>query len=70
MRQCWSGRSVEQKANGFLIAALGILAMHYGYSEIGGRPRSVEEPKLNVASTTVVTQANVVRSQAFDGDDI
>jgi Domain of unknown function (DUF6456) len=35
MRQGWSGRPVEQKeAKGMLVAALGMLAKHYGYSEV------------------------------------
>jgi Domain of unknown function (DUF6456) len=39
LRQDWCGRSVDQKeAKGILIAALGMLAGHYGYSETGGRP--------------------------------
>ena len=34
LRQGWCGRSVDQKeAKGILIAALGMLARHYGYSE-------------------------------------
>jgi hypothetical protein len=34
IRQGWGGRSVDQKeARGILIAALGMLARHYGYSE-------------------------------------
>jgi Domain of unknown function (DUF6456) len=34
LRQGWCGRSVDQKeAKGFLIAGLGMLARHYGYSE-------------------------------------
>ena len=34
LRQGWGGRPVEQKeAKGMLIAALGMLAKHYGYSE-------------------------------------
>ena len=34
MRQGWGGRSVDQKeAKGILIAALGMLARHYGYCE-------------------------------------
>ena len=39
LRRGWCGRSVDQKeARGILIAALGMLAGQYGYSEIGGRP--------------------------------
>ena len=35
MRQGWNGRAVEQKeAKGILVAALGMLANHYGLSEI------------------------------------
>jgi hypothetical protein len=35
LRKGWSGRPVEQKeAKGMLVAALGMLARHYGYSEI------------------------------------
>ena len=46
LRQGWCGRSVDQKeAKGILIAALGMLAGHYGYSEIAGRPQLVQEPK-------------------------
>jgi hypothetical protein len=38
-RQSWNGRPSDQReAKGILIAALGMLAGHYGYSEIGGRP--------------------------------
>ena len=34
LRQGWSGRSVDQKeAKGILVAALGMLARHYGYSD-------------------------------------
>ena len=34
MRQGWNGRAVEQKeAKGILVAALGMLASHYGHSE-------------------------------------
>jgi hypothetical protein len=34
LRQGWGGRPVEQKeAKGILVAALGMLAKHYGYSE-------------------------------------
>ena len=34
LRQGWRGRSVDQKeAKGILIAALGMLARHYGYGE-------------------------------------
>jgi hypothetical protein len=34
LRQGWAGRPVERKeAKGILVAALGILAKHYGYSE-------------------------------------
>jgi hypothetical protein len=34
LRRCWGGRPVKQKeAKGILIAALGILAKHYGYRE-------------------------------------
>ena len=35
LRQGWAGRPVEQKeAKGILVAALGMLARHYGYSEV------------------------------------
>jgi Domain of unknown function (DUF6456) len=38
-RQSWNGRPSDQKeAKGILIAALGMLAGHYSYTEIGGRP--------------------------------
>jgi hypothetical protein len=34
IRQGWGGRSVDQKAAaGILIAALGVLAAHFGYGE-------------------------------------
>jgi hypothetical protein len=34
MRQGWGGRSVrEEQAQGILIASLGMLAVHFGYSE-------------------------------------
>jgi hypothetical protein len=34
MRQGWSGRPVRQEqAQGILIAALGVLAAHFGYGE-------------------------------------
>jgi hypothetical protein len=46
LRQGWCGRSVDQKeAKGALVAALGMLAGHYGYSEMAGRPQFVQEPK-------------------------
>jgi hypothetical protein len=39
IRQTWNGRPSDQKeAKGILIAALGMVAGHYGYSDIGGRP--------------------------------
>ena len=39
IRQSWNGRPSDQReAKGILIAALGMLAGHYGYSEIAGRP--------------------------------
>jgi hypothetical protein len=45
IRQAWNGRPIDQKeAKGLLIAALGMLAGRYGYSEIGGRPQLVQEP--------------------------
>jgi hypothetical protein len=32
MRQGWAGRAIDQKeAKGILVAALGVLASHYGY---------------------------------------
>jgi hypothetical protein len=35
MRQGWGGRPVDQKeGKGILVAALGMLANHYGYSEV------------------------------------
>lgn len=38
MRQGWGGRPVNEKhAQGILIAALGVLAGHYGYASRGGR---------------------------------
>jgi hypothetical protein len=38
MRQGWGGRPVNEKhAQGILIAALGVLAGHYGYASSGGR---------------------------------
>jgi hypothetical protein len=38
MRQGWSGRPIgEKQAQGILIAALGMLARHYGYRPRGGR---------------------------------
>jgi hypothetical protein len=40
MRQGWGGRPVDQKeAKGILVAALGMLAGHYGYSEVDLLPR-------------------------------
>ena len=40
MRQGWAGRPVEQKeAKGILVAALGMLAKHYGYLEVKRRPK-------------------------------
>ena len=37
MRQGWGGRSVNEKqAQGILIAALGVLARHYGYARSSG----------------------------------
>jgi hypothetical protein len=34
IRQCWGGRPVRQEqAQGILVAALGMLAAHYGYGE-------------------------------------
>jgi hypothetical protein len=44
IRQAWNGRPSDQKeAKGILIAALGMVAGHYGYSEIGGRPQLVQK---------------------------
>jgi fermentation-respiration switch protein FrsA (DUF1100 family) len=38
MRQGWSGRPIgEKQAQGILIAALGMLAGHYGYERSGNR---------------------------------
>ena len=35
MRQGWNGRPVRQEqAQGILIAALGMLAMHFGYEKV------------------------------------
>jgi hypothetical protein len=39
MRQGWGGRPVRQEqAQGILVAALGLLAAHYGLDRAGGRP--------------------------------
>jgi hypothetical protein len=47
IRQAWNGRPSDQReAKGILIAALGMLAGHYGYSEIGGRPQSVQRAEV------------------------
>ena len=47
IRQAWNGRPSDQKeAKGILIAALGMLAGHYGHSEIGERPQSVRRPEV------------------------
>jgi hypothetical protein len=47
IRQAWNGRPSDQKeAKGILIGALGMLAGHYGYSEIGGRPQSVHRAEV------------------------
>ena len=47
MRQGWNGRPSDQKeAKGILIAALGMVAGHYGYSEIGGRPQLVQKAEV------------------------
>jgi Domain of unknown function (DUF6456) len=38
MRQGWGGRPINEKhGQGILIAALGVLARHYGYASRGGR---------------------------------
>ena len=47
IRQAWNGRPSDQKeAKGILIAALGMVAGHYGYSEIGGRPQLVQKAEV------------------------
>ena len=47
IRQAWNGRPSDQKeAKGILIAALGMVAAHYGYSEIGGRPQLVQKAEV------------------------
>ena len=48
LRQGWSGRPVRvEQAQGILVAALGVLAGHYGYAQSSGRPakgRVTERP--------------------------
>jgi hypothetical protein len=40
MRQGWGGRPVRvEQAQGILVAALGVLARHYGYDERRNRPK-------------------------------
>jgi hypothetical protein len=47
IREAWNGRPSDQKeAKGILIAALGMVAGHYGYSEIGGRPQLVQKAEV------------------------
>jgi hypothetical protein len=47
IRQAWNGRPLDQKeAKGILIAALGMLAGHYGYSEVGRQPQSVQRAEV------------------------
>jgi hypothetical protein len=47
IRQAWNGRPSDQKeAKGILIAALGMVVGHYGYSEIGGRPQLVQKAEV------------------------
>jgi hypothetical protein len=51
MRDGWNGKRVEKnEAKGILLAALGMLARHYGYERSGGHGR--HRPKANEAVAT------------------
>jgi hypothetical protein len=53
MRQGWGGRPVEQKqATGILVAALGVLAKHCGYSGAKGSSRAALGPDPSGACRT------------------
>jgi hypothetical protein len=47
MRQGWGGRPVRQEqAQGILVAALGVLAGHFGTMRLGGRRKEPQRPDL------------------------
>jgi hypothetical protein len=52
LRQGWSGRPVRvEQAQGILVAALGVLAGHYGYAKVGGRPKERVSERSNAPAT-------------------